>query len=62
MDKKPLRRDKGGAAPKRKGLKNFGFVALLILIGLIVFAAYGQPSTLKDVSLSDVVKSGNAGE
>lgn len=46
----------------RRGFRNAGFIALLILLGLIVFAAYGQPSSLKTVSLSQVVREANAGD
>jgi cell division protease FtsH len=61
MDKKSFRMNKRSGGQKR-GMKNAGFVALLILIGLIVFAAYGQPTTMTDVSLSDVIKDANAGK
>jgi cell division protease FtsH len=60
MDKK-LRMTQPGKN-NRRGAKNFGFVALLILLGLIVFAAYGQPSTLKDVPFSEVVTQANSGD
>lgn len=59
MDKKPL---KPQGNPRRKGLKNFGFIAILILFGLIIFASYGQPSNEKDVSLSEIVTMANNGE
>ena len=62
MDKKPFKLSPKSGDNKKRGLKNAGFVALVILTGLIIFAAYGQPSTLKDVSFSEVVKSANAGE
>jgi cell division protease FtsH len=61
MDKKPFQSTPGG--PKnRRGFKNFGFIALIILFGLIIFAAYGQPNKLKEVPLSDVVRRANSGE
>jgi len=60
MDKKPFNAKDGGN--KRRNVKNFGFVALIILIGLIIFAAVGQPSTLKDTPFSDVIRRANAGE
>lgn len=47
---------------RNKGFKSVGFVALIILTGLIVFAAYNQPSKLKEVPLSDVVTQANNGE
>ncbi len=62
MDKKPFRMNQKGISPKKRGMKNAGFIALLILFGLIIFAAYSQPSSLKDVPLSDVVKQANAGD
>ncbi|MDB5163633.1 MAG: cell division protein FtsH [Candidatus Saccharibacteria bacterium] len=61
MDRKPFR----GKAPKsdkgRRGFKNIGFVALLILIGLIVFASLSQPSNLKDIPFSQVIERANSG-
>lgn len=60
MDKKPFQPTPGG--PKRRGAKNIGFVALIILFGMIIFAAYGQPDPLEEVPLSEVVKKANAGE
>jgi cell division protease FtsH len=43
-------------------MKNAGFVALVILFGLIVVAAYNQPSTLKEISATTAVKQTNAGK
>ncbi len=45
-----------------RGLKNLGFAALVLLFGLIIFAAYGQPSQLKQVPLSQVVQEANSGQ
>jgi cell division protease FtsH len=39
-----------------------GFVALLILIAFISYAAYHQPSTLKEIPISQAVKQANAGD
>jgi cell division protease FtsH len=57
MDKKSFRNVPGGG-PKR-GAKNFGFIALVVLFGLIIFAAYGQPSDLKEIPFSEVVTQAN---
>lgn len=61
MDKKPLRpnakHNQGG-----KGLKNVGFISLMALIGLVSYAAYNQPSTLKEVPLSTAIHDGNGGK
>ena len=59
MDKKAMP-PKG--VPGKRSLKNIGFIALLVLFGLIILAAYGQPSGLKDVSMSDVVYNSNRGD
>ena len=52
----------GGGDQKRNNFKNAGFVALLILFGLVVFAAFNQPSTLKDVPFSQIVNRANEGQ
>jgi cell division protease FtsH len=47
----------------RRGIRNIGFVAFVILIGLILFATYGHSSNLKTVPFSpDVVRDANKGE
>lgn len=62
MENKPFRstgsnRNKGG----RKGLKNIGFLALLVLFGLIIAAGIrGQSSNLKQIPFNDVIKGANA--
>ena len=61
MDKKPFRNVPGGSNQKR-GVKNAGFIALLILFGLIIFAAYGQPNNLQEIPFSEVVQQANDGE
>lgn len=60
--KKPFNKKQGGDYNRRKGFKNLGFVALIILAGLIIFAAYRQPSNLKEVAFSDVINRANNGE
>jgi cell division protease FtsH len=59
MSKKINYSKQGG---NKRGYKNLIFVAVLILFGLIIFAAVGQPSKLKEVSLSEVVARANSGE
>ncbi len=43
-------------------MKNAGFVALIILFGLIIFAASNQPSTLKTISSTQAINDTNAGK
>jgi cell division protease FtsH len=63
MEKKPFRmggrRGDGGG---RNHFKNAGFVALLILFGLIIYAAVNTPSQLKTVPFSQVVSEANSGK
>jgi cell division protease FtsH len=42
-------------------MKNAGFVALLILFGLIIAAAYNQPSSLKEIPATQAIQDTNAG-
>ncbi len=61
--KKTFRRGSASGNNNRKGFRNFGFVALIILFGLIIFAAYGQPSSLKTIPYDpQVIKEANAGK
>lgn len=46
----------------RRNYKSVGFIALLILFGLIVFAANGQSSSLKNIPLSQAVSESNSGK
>jgi cell division protease FtsH len=62
MDKKPFQPKSGAPGTSRKSFKNFGFVALVVLIGLIVFASLGQASPLKSVPFSDVIRGANSGQ
>lgn len=45
----------------RRGFKGVGFIALLVLFGLIIFAAYGQPSNLKTISTTEAIADANKG-
>ncbi|PJE65626.1 cell division protein FtsH, partial [Candidatus Saccharibacteria bacterium CG10_big_fil_rev_8_21_14_0_10_47_8] len=63
MDKKQFRMSSGsGGDQRRNRFKNVGFIALLILFGLIVYAAFNQPSSLKDVPFSQVIQDSNNGK
>lgn len=63
MDRKPLRLSGGGRGDKnRNRFKNAGFIALLVLFGLIFFAASSQPSQLKTVPFSEVISEANQGK
>lgn len=64
MDRKQFRLGRSGGPNKgRRGhFKNAGFIALVILFGLVVYTAFKQPSNLKEVPFSQVVKEANAGK
>jgi cell division protease FtsH len=58
-----LKSPKNGRPGKnRRGAKNAGFIALLILFALVIFAAYGQPSTTHEIPLTQAIQSANHGE
>ena len=61
MDKKPMRPNRNSNNMHR-GVKNFGFVLILVLLVLIVMAAYSQPSTLKTIPLTQAISESNAGK
>lgn len=61
MDRKP-RRPNPKKNVNRRGMKNASFIALLVLFGLIVFAAYNQPSTLKAIPATTAIQDTNAGK
>ncbi len=63
MDKKQFRI--GGASGgdnNRNWLKNFGFIALLVLFGLIIYSAVKHPVNLKNVPFSQVITEANGGQ
>ncbi|MBI2592103.1 ATP-dependent zinc metalloprotease FtsH [Candidatus Saccharibacteria bacterium] len=62
MDRKQFRLGSGGGGNERSNrFKSFGFIALLILFGLVIYAAFNQPSQLKEVPFSQVVSDANSG-
>jgi len=63
MDKKSFNnKKKPNDYTKRRGFRSVGFGALIILIGLVIFAAYRQPSNLAEVPFNDVINRANKGE
>jgi len=62
MDRQPFKGNQSPGGNSRKTIKNMGFIALVVLIGMIFFAALSQPSNLKSAAFSDVIKQANAGE
>jgi len=61
MEKKPFRL--GGNKDNRGNrFKNAGFIALVVLFGLVVYAAVHTPSTLNSVPFSQVINQANNGQ
>src|SRR6476661_1527722 len=60
MDRKP--RSNRGSGKGNRGAKNVGFIALMVLLGLIIFAATNQPSNLKEINTSKAIADNNAGK
>ena len=46
----------------RRSFKGVGFIALLILFGFIIFAAYNQPGDIKKVPMTEVISEANGGK
>ena len=64
MDKKSFGGNAKSKTPKsrKNGIKNAGFIALLVLFGMIVFASYGNEPKLEELPLSQVVSQANEGK
>ncbi|MBI2285253.1 ATP-dependent zinc metalloprotease FtsH [Candidatus Saccharibacteria bacterium] len=64
MDRKQFRLSGGapGGNNRFSRWKNAGFIALIILFGLIIWSAFNQPSQLKTVPFSQVVTEANSGK
>ncbi|MCA9347991.1 ATP-dependent zinc metalloprotease FtsH [Candidatus Saccharibacteria bacterium] len=62
MEKKSLKPKKtNGGDKKKSAVKNTGFVFLLVLIGLVLYASANQPSSLEEKPYSEVVARANEG-
>ncbi len=62
MNKKPSRPNHKPGSSNRRGMKNAGFVAILILLALVIFSATSQPSNLKKIPASDAISNANNGK
>ncbi len=62
MDKKSIKPNMPGGPNKKYGLRNAGFIALIILLLLVVYSAFNQPSNLKTIPITTAIKNANKGE
>lgn len=60
--KKSFRPNSNRPGNGRRSYKSYGFIALIILFGLIIFAAYGQSSNIKNVPLTQAISEANKGK
>jgi cell division protease FtsH len=61
MDRNPFKTPQKKST-KQRGMKNAGFIAIIVLLVLIIVAAYNRPSNLQTVSLSQVIQDANKGD
>lgn len=62
MDKKPFKKPTNNNYGQRKYFKNAGFVAIIILLGLILIAATNDTNKLPEIPVSEVINDANNGE
>ena len=62
MDKKPLRNATKLTKNNKRGAKNIGFVALIVLFVLIIFSSSNQGLNLKQISSSTAIADSNDGK
>lgn len=62
MDKKPLRKPTKLTKNNTRGVKNVGFIALIVLFALIIFSSTNQGLNLKQISSTTAITDANAGK
>ena len=62
MDKKPFRKQPSGKNSKKRSMKNAGFIALIILFGLIIISAQGQKSAVAPTPITEIIQQANEGQ
>ena len=62
MDKKPFKNAQNRPNPTKRGLKNTGFIALIVLFAAVLFAANNKAATLTTIPLTQAVSQSNAGD
>lgn len=62
MDKKPFRGKQSKGGKGNRGFRNASFIAIVIFILIILFATYGQPTSLKEIPITQAVSQANDGK
>jgi len=57
-----LKPNKNKPTNNRYGMRNAGFIALIVLLLLVVYSALNQPSTLKTIPITEAIKNANDGD
>lgn len=60
--KKTFRSSSNKPGNGKRGFKSAGFIALIILFGMIIFAFYGQSGGLKTITMTEAIRDSNAGK
>ena len=61
-NKKPKLPKRMQSKQSNNSIKNFGFFALLLLFGLIIYASAHQPNGMKEIASSTAIKDNNSGQ
>jgi cell division protease FtsH len=62
MDKNRLKPNRQKPNSSRYGMRNAGFIALIVLLLLVIFSAYNQPATLKSIPITQAIYNANKSE
>ncbi len=62
MDRNRLNSNRQKGPNNRYGMRNAGFIALIILLLLVLYSAFHQPSNLKTIPITTAIKNANSGE
>ncbi|MHB1865497.1 MAG: ATP-dependent zinc metalloprotease FtsH [Candidatus Saccharimonadales bacterium] len=62
MDKGSLRPNKQKNSSNRYSMRNAGFIALIVLLLLVIYSAFNQPSSLKTIPITQAIQQANAGK
>ena len=62
MDKKPFKNAPNRPNPTKRGLKNTGFIVLIVLFAGVFFIANNKATTLTTIPLTQAVSQSNAGD
>ncbi len=62
MEKQPPRHSHGKRSTPQRNGRNVGFIILVVVFAIIAIAAFNQPSSVKEIPISQAVTDANAGK